>query len=288
MDTAHTPPPSLSASAACREQMVTQPEHSLSRAVSAGSLVSPSGTGRPTALLVQTGIVAVFTAFGRTPPTCVGLAGPGVLLEPSDSHDLRYRAVGPVTLLSIPANLVEDEAQRQPTLQGLYLAQLRERLLQAEILATCNIRHSLAQRCSRWLLTLHAHFGEDIPVTHAFLASLLGVRRAGVSVTLEMFQHQDLVRQHRGRINVINASSLEEYTCDCERGHFVSQHPIMPRLLLQREPPIRTASRTPANDVATLLAQTNSAIEVSRRLISDSWRVRSLALRALAGTRLLG
>jgi hypothetical protein len=147
------------------------------------------------------------------------------------------------------------------------------------------VRHSLPQRCSRWLLTLHAHFGENIPVTHAFLSSLLGVRRAGVSVTLEALQRQDLVRQRRGRINVTNPSRLEEYACDCKRRHFVSEHPIMPQLL--REPPIRTASRTPANDVATLLAQSKSAIEVSRRLIGETWRLRSSALRVLAGSRLL-
>jgi hypothetical protein len=283
MDTAHAPSAWLNASAICKGHIGTAPEHSFRRAVSAGSLISPNGKDGPTALLVETGVIAIFTAFGRTPPTCVGLAGPGVLLKPNDSPDLCYRAVGPVTLLSISANLVEDEIRRQPTLQGLYLAQLRERLLQAEILATCNVRHSLSQRCSRWLVTLHAHFGESIPVTHAFLASLLGVRRAGVSVTLEMFQHQSLVRQHRGRINVINPSRLEEYACDCERGRFLTKHSIMPQLL-QRDPPIRWAqSRTPTDDVATLLAQSNSAIEVSRRLISETWRLRSSALRVLTG-----
>jgi hypothetical protein len=133
MDTVYAPPVWLNASAVCKDHIATLPERSFRRAVSAGSSISPNGKYGPTALFVEAGIIAVFTAFGRTPPTCVGLAGPGVLLEPNDSPDLCYRAVGPVTLLSISATLVEDEVWRQPTLRGLYLHQLRERLFQAEI-----------------------------------------------------------------------------------------------------------------------------------------------------------
>jgi CRP-like cAMP-binding protein len=256
------------------------------RSVSTGSLISSDHKDGPDAFLVETGLVAVFLASGGTPPTCVALAGPGVLLETAADSASSYRAVGPVTLLAVPIATIEHEIARRPALRGLYLGQLRERLVRAEILATCNLRHSLPQRCSRWLITFHQHFGQNVPITHAFLASLLGVRRAGVSVTLERFQQLGMVRLQRGRISVINSSLLAKYACDCCGGHMLSEHPISARSLegeleVQVLPAKSPARRT---DVVTLVAQSNAAIEASRRLMRETWRLRSSALQVIGTT----
>lgn len=228
----------------------------------------------PQAFLVESGIVAVFAVIGRTPPACVALAGSGILLEPEAKAVLRYRAVGPVTGILVPTTLVEQEIQRQATLRSLYLAQLRERRVEAELLAACNARHSLTQRCSRLLLGLHGHFGESIPITHSSLASLLGVRRAGVSMTLERLQQNSAIQQRRGKINLINPPGLADYACNCRTECIQSAHPI-PAQLLQSDPEISGGGwRVSAFDMVKLMAQSHRAIQVSRRLLDENWKRR--------------
>jgi CRP-like cAMP-binding protein len=49
-------------------------------------------------------------------------------------------------------------------------------------LAACNAHHSVEKRCCRWLLLAHDQLGEDaFPLTQKFLATMLGVRRMGVT-----------------------------------------------------------------------------------------------------------
>ena len=168
--------------------------------------------------LIESGVLAVSVALDRTPPICVELLGAGTLIgfqtEPG-SFAASYRAVSPVEMLEIPPDFLHAAMQRQPALREAYLRQLRERVAQTELVAACNARHALSDRCARWLLRLHAQLGAVIPLTHAFLATMLGVRRAGISVTLENLQRGGLIRQRRGSIEVLDAAALRSHACSC-------------------------------------------------------------------------
>ena len=53
---------------------------------------------------------------------------------------------------------------------------------------------SWKQRLARWLLMAHDRLDSDaVPLTHEFLAVMLGVRRAGVTVALHGFERRGLV-----------------------------------------------------------------------------------------------
>jgi CRP-like cAMP-binding protein len=64
----------------------------------------------------------------------------------------------------------------------------------------CNGQHSVHQRCCRWLLMTQDRMGaDDFDLTHEFLGTMLGVRRASVTEVLQPFQASGLVGHRRGR-----------------------------------------------------------------------------------------
>ena len=84
--------------------------------------------------------------------------------------------------------------------------------------AACNRLHYLEERCCRWLLIAHDSARSDtFPLTHEFLAMMLGVQRAGVSITASALQKAGLIQYRHGQITIINRSGLEDAACECYR-----------------------------------------------------------------------
>jgi CRP-like cAMP-binding protein len=84
--------------------------------------------------------------------------------------------------------------------------------------AACNRLHMLEQRCARWLLTAHDRAGDDkFSMTHEFLAMMLGVRRAGVTLAAQSLQIQSagLITYNHGIMSVIDRKGLEAASCEC-------------------------------------------------------------------------
>jgi CRP-like cAMP-binding protein len=56
---------------------------------------------------------------------------------------------------------------------------------------------------------------DEFPMTHEFMAELLGVRRQTVTVTAGLLQEAGLVNFRRGYIRIVDRLRLEEAACEC-------------------------------------------------------------------------
>jgi CRP-like cAMP-binding protein len=105
--------------------------------------------------------------------------------------------------------------------QGGGLTQVVHRYTQAFVSqlsqqVACNGIHSIEERCARWLLLTHDRVGSDeFPITHEFLAQMLGVRRPSVSLVAGTLQQAGLIRYHRGRVQITDREGLEAAACEC-------------------------------------------------------------------------
>ncbi len=80
----------------------------------------------------------------------------------------------------------------------------------------CNAVHSVEARCCRWILSIHDRLDQDtLPLTHEFLAEMLGVQRSTVSSVLRSLQTTGLISQGRGLITVTDRARLEQASCEC-------------------------------------------------------------------------
>jgi CRP-like cAMP-binding protein len=103
-----------------------------------------------------------------------------------------------------------------PTLATLLYRFGQELALQASLNAACNRCHEVDKRLSKWLLMYQDRLGEDVlTLTHDFLAEILGIRRASVSVAASMLRKAALISYVRGEITVEDRIALERTTCEC-------------------------------------------------------------------------
>jgi CRP-like cAMP-binding protein len=101
-------------------------------------------------------------------------------------------------------------------LRALFLRYAQSYLSQVSQSSACNRAHSMEERCARWLLMTHDRVGaDDFPLTHEFLALMLGVRRAGVTVAAGILQKAGLIEYRHGHITVVDREGLEAASCPC-------------------------------------------------------------------------
>jgi len=80
----------------------------------------------------------------------------------------------------------------------------------------CNRKHSIEERCCRWMLMVADRLDRDtFELTHDFIAQMLGVRRASVTEALGALEKRGLVKTSRGRITLVDRPGLEAAVCEC-------------------------------------------------------------------------
>lgn len=118
----------------------------------------------------------------------------------------------------MPAAIFAQMLEEDAALRSLIFRYAQTVLRQVGQSVVCNQRHTLRQRCARWLLTTRDRVpGDDFHLTHESLAVMLGVRRAGVTVAAGALQRAGLIRYRRGLITILDRHGLEKVSCECYR-----------------------------------------------------------------------
>ena len=125
--------------------------------------------------------------------------------------------------VQIPGEAVRmsSDAFRQELRTGTALRDVVRRYAQALMTqigqsAACNRAHPTVERCARWLLMTHDRVsGDEYSLTQEFLAEMLGVRRAGVTVAAGLLKRRQLITYRRGRIRILDRKGLEKAACEC-------------------------------------------------------------------------
>jgi CRP-like cAMP-binding protein len=109
-----------------------------------------------------------------------------------------------------------DEFNRHDALMRLLLRYTQALITQTALTAACNRRHTLEQQLCRWLLlTLDRMSGNELIMTQELIASMLGVRREGVTEAAGRLQRAGLINYRRGHITVLHREGLEGRACEC-------------------------------------------------------------------------
>ena len=172
-------------------------------------------------LFPETGMVSLIATLEDGEQVEVGIAGkdgliglPLVLGDHRSLVEARVQMEG--TALRMDAAALRDVMEASAAFRALLLRYTLAFQAQVTMTAACNARHAIEQRLARWLLTAHDRAGADeFPMTHEFMAMMLGVRRPGVSLAAGVLQKAGLIRYARGRMEVTDRPGLEAASCGC-------------------------------------------------------------------------
>lgn len=115
-------------------------------------------------------------------------------------------AVSTLRELMATAPQLRYQLERFSVLLGLQVAQT----------AGCNRLHDVEQRLARWLLMAQDRVSTaTLPITHDFLATMLGTDRPSVSLAAGVLQKAKVIEYNRGSVRIVNRAELERISCEC-------------------------------------------------------------------------
>jgi CRP-like cAMP-binding protein len=116
----------------------------------------------------------------------------------------------------LKASILKAEFERGGMLQHLLLRYTQALITQMTQTAVCNRHHSVDQQLCRWLLlSLDRLPSNELRMTQALIADMLGVRREGVTEAAGKLQAAGLIQYSRGKITVLDRPKLEARVCEC-------------------------------------------------------------------------
>jgi hypothetical protein len=118
--------------------------------------------------------------------------------------------------LRMRAETLRREFAKGGQLQDILLRYTQAFITQIAQTAGCNRAHGVEGRLAKWLLMCEdrAH-SKELRLTHEFMATMLGIRRAGVTEAACQLKEAGLIRYTRGNVTIVDRAGLEALSCEC-------------------------------------------------------------------------
>ena len=170
---------------------------------------------------VEQGVASIVTIMSDGSTSEVGMIGSEGLVSVAALLGARTSAQHivvqiPGSALRMNTALCKAAFEQRPAFRAIVHKFINSFLNLSAQTAACNRLHSVEQRCARWLLMACDRIQSDtMPLTHEFLASMLGARRTGVTAIARKFQRAGLIDYRHGRVTIIDHEGLEAAACEC-------------------------------------------------------------------------
>ena len=145
-----------------------------------------------------------------------GIVGVAAFLGATRSTEEVFCQIPVVKCRRLPAAEFAAEVALGGPFQTAVYAYTQAVLATSARFTACNGLHTVDERCARWLLISQDRVGADeFSLTQEFLAMMLGVRRATVTVSAGSLQSAGMITYHHGRVTILDRKRLEEAACEC-------------------------------------------------------------------------
>jgi CRP-like cAMP-binding protein len=146
-----------------------------------------------------------------------GMAGIPFILGVGVSG-VRALVQGEGDALRMDSDRLRIEFDRNRPLRQALLRYMHALMAQISQTAACNRFHLAEARLARWLLMTRDRVGcDEFPLTHEFLAHMLGLRRVGITQAANTLRRRKLIGYHRGVVRIRDVQGLEASCCSCYR-----------------------------------------------------------------------
>lgn len=186
-----------------------------------GSILCEVQTPLQYAYFPLSGLISLVAVSSEHQPLGVAMIGNEGVLGATLALDVstpRLRGVvhGSGAALRISASRLSQFLGDSPGLQKALNRYSYVLMGQLQQTATCNSFHEVEMRLARWLLMTHDRANsEQLPMTHQFLADLLGVQRSAVTIAAGKLQRKKLIGYSRGQVRILSRKGLEAASCEC-------------------------------------------------------------------------
>jgi CRP-like cAMP-binding protein len=172
--------------------------------------------------LLQNGTAIEVTTVGKE-----GMGGVVAVLN-AQTHMARTIVQIPGVSYRMPIDRFREHYRHLPAFREIVTryAQVMYYALSQSI--ACNRFHPLNERCAKWLLMTNDRAGTSFPMTHEFLALMLGVNRPTVTLSAAALADAGLISYSRGIMTILDRPGLEKAACECYASTVAEHKRLLP------------------------------------------------------------